>query len=128
MFKRLVLIVILAFGGYVAYDSYMAGYLTRPKMPEGAFSLSYKNGLRGILTNVPDERETRRYLAFPMEVPFYLKDSWSWCSPPTKEESARSVQFMKERDWPGQRLDVVCKITVEGKEIVRGIIISVPKV
>lgn len=128
MLKRIVLIVILAFGGYVAYDTYMAGYHTRPKMPEGAFSLSYKSGLRGILVNVPEEKETRRYLGVPMEVPFYLKDSWSWCSPPTKEESARAAQSMAERDWPGQRLDAVCKITVEGKEIVRGLIITVPKV
>lgn len=128
MFKWIVLTVILAFGGYVAYDSYMAGYHTRPEVPEGAFSLSYKNGLRGILVNVPDERETRRYLAMPMKVAFYLGDAWSWCSPPTNEESAQAVQLMAERDWPGQRLDAVCKIPVEGKEIVRGLIITVPKV
>ncbi len=77
MLKRVGLVVILAFGGYVAYDSYMAGYHTRPEMPEGAFSLSYKNGLRGILVDVPDERQTRRYLAVPMKVAFYLEDAWS---------------------------------------------------
>lgn len=126
--NRIGLIALLAFGGYVAYDSYMAGYLTRPKMPEGAFSLSYKSGLRGILVNVPEERETRRYIGFPAEVPFYLKDAWSWCYPPTKEDSAPAAQFMAARDWPGQRLDAVCKITVEGKEIVRGVIVSVPRV
>lgn len=127
MLKRIVLVVILAFGGYVAYDFYMAGYLTRPKMPKGAFSLSYKNGLRGILVNVPEEKETRSYLGFPMEVPFYLKDTWSWCYPPAEEDSAPAAQFMAARDWPGQRLDAVCKITIEGKKIVRGVIISVPK-
>jgi hypothetical protein len=106
----------------------MAGYLTRPKMPEGAFSLSYKNGLRGILVDVPDERETRRYLSVPLKVAFYLEDAWSWCSPPTKEESARAAPIMAGQEWPGHRLDAVCKITVEGEKIVRGLIVTVPKV
>lgn len=44
MLKWIVLIVILAFGGYTAYDSYMAGYLTRPEMPEGAFPFLSKTG------------------------------------------------------------------------------------
>ena len=128
MLKWIVLVVILGFGGYTAYDTYMAGYLTRPEMPEGAFSLSYKNGLRGILVNVPDERETRRYFGFPMEVPFYLEDAWSWCSPPTKQERALAAPFMAKRDWPGQRFDAVCKVTVEEKAIVRGLIVTVPRV
>jgi hypothetical protein len=38
-----------------------------------------------------------------------------------------SRSFLAARDWLGQRLDAVCKITVEGKKIVRGVIISVPK-
>lgn len=128
MLKWIVLVVIFALGGYVAYDSYMAGYLTRPKMPEGAFSLSYKNGLRGIMVDLPDERETRRYLAVPMKVAFYLEEAWSWCSPPTKEEGAQAAQIMAEQNWPGQRLEAVCKFTVEAEKVVRGLIITVPKV
>lgn len=128
MWKWVILVIILGGGGYMAYDSYMAGHHTRPEMPEGAFSLSYKNGLRGILVDVPNEKETRRYLGVPMEVPFYLKDSWSWCRPPTEEEGPQVAQFMAERDWPGQRFEAVCKITVDGAEVVRGLIISVPDV
>ena len=128
MLKRIVLIVILAFGGYAAYDYYTAGLHTRPEMPEGAFSRSFKNGLRAIFVDMPDERETRRYFGFPSEVPFYLKDSWSWCSPPTKQERALAAPFMAKRDWPGQRFDAVCKVTVEGKEVIRGLIVTVPRV
>ena len=128
MFKWIVLIIILGGGGYVAYDSYMAGHHTRPDMPEGAFSVSYKSGLRGIVVDVPDEKATRRYLGVTMEVPFYLENTWSWCYPATEEDSAKVAHFMAERDWPGQRFEAVCKITVEGKEILRGLIISVPRV
>lgn len=125
------MVIILGGGGFVAYgayDYYKAGFHTRPAMPEGAFSHSYANGLRGILVNVPNEEETRRYLGIPSEVPFYLEDSWSWCYPPTEEESADAAAFLAMRDWPGQRFEAVCKITLEDNEIVRGVIISVPRV
>ncbi|MBX3529282.1 MAG: hypothetical protein KF849_01665 [Rhizobiaceae bacterium] len=128
MWKWAMLAIVVAGGGYVAYDYYMAGYHTRPAMPEGAFSLSYKNGLRGILVGIPNEKETRRYLGVPLEVPFYLTDAWSWCHRPTEEEAPRVAQFMAERDWPGQRFEAVCRITVDGKDVVRGLIISVPDV
>ncbi len=128
MLKWLGWIVLIAGGGYTAYDTYMSGYFTRPNMPEGAFSLSYKNGLRGIMVGMPDEREKRRYLAVPLDVAFYLKDAWSWCSPPTKEENARAAQMMAERNWPGHRLDAVCKIAVGEEQVVRGLIVTVPKV
>lgn len=128
MLKWIVFIVLLAGGGYIAYDYYMAGHHTRPEMPEGAFSLSFKNGLRGIVVDLPDEKATRLYFGVPLEVPFYLEQSWSWCHPPTNEDSARAAALMAKRDWPGQRLEAVCKITIEGEEIVRGLIVTVPKV
>lgn len=129
--KWIIWIVLLAAGGYIAYGAYdyhMAGYHTRPDMPEGAFSLSYKSGLRGILIDLPNEKATRRYLGVPMEVPFYLEESWSWCHAPTQEEIARAAPIMAERNWPGHRLEAVCKITVEGQELVRGLIVTVPRV
>ena len=125
--RRALLIALVAGGGYYAYDYYRAGFLTRPDMPDGAFSLSYKNGLRAILINVPDERSTRRYFGFPMEVPFYLKDAWSFCSPPSEDEQDHVSAFMKERDWPGARFEAVCKIDVGDEIIVRGVVTSVPK-
>jgi len=127
MVKWIVGIVILAGGGYVAYDAFRAGFHTRPAMPEGAFSISFKNGLRGILVNVPDDKKTRRYLGFPMDVPFYLKETWSYCHPPTEEEGVQVAHFMKDRNWPGGRFEAVCKITVEDEVVVRGVIVSVPK-
>lgn len=125
--KRLILVAVIGFGGYAAYDSYRAGHFTRPAMPEGSFSLSFTTGLRAILVNVSDKRETRRYLGFPMEVPFYLKDAWSFCGPPSSEESDQVAAFMKERNWPGERFEAVCKIKADNEEVVRGLITTVPR-
>lgn len=127
MVKWIVGIAILAGGGYLAFDAYRAGFLSRPKMPEGAFSISFKNGLRAIVVDVPYERETRRYLGFPMDVPFYLEETWSYCHPPTEEEAVNVADFMKDRNWPGGRFEAVCKITVEDEVVVRGVIVSVPR-
>lgn len=121
-----VILMGLGYTAYQSYDAYKGGYFTRPEMPEGAFSLSYKSGLRGILVDVPEEKRTRRYLGIPLKVPFYLQDTWSWCYPPTKEYAAQVDDFMADRDWPGQRFEALCKIMVDGKEVERGIIISVP--
>jgi len=125
--KRVLTAIIIIASGYVAYDAYRAGYHTRPDMPEGAFSLSYKNGMRAILVGIPNQKDTRRYFGFPMEVPFYLEDAWSFCYPPNDEEEAHAISFIKDRDWPGERFEAVCKITVENEIVVRGLITSVPK-
>ncbi|TBF08919.1 hypothetical protein [Rhizobium ruizarguesonis] len=125
--KRIIGAAVLGIAGYSAYDYYQAGFLTRPEMPEGAFSLSYKNGLRGILVGVPNEKENRRYFGFPQDVPFYLKDAWSFCSPPEGPEQAQAVAFIKSRNQPGERFEVVCKIKADNDVVVRGVITSVPK-
>lgn len=120
MLKWIIAILIVAGGGYVAYDGYKAGYHTRPAMPEGAFSLSYKNGLRAILVDVPDQKATRRYFGFPQEVPHYLRDVWSFCYPPTDEEGPQVRQFMQERNMPGERFEAVCKIKADDDIVLRG--------
>lgn len=127
MLKWIILILIVAGVGYVAYDDYKAGYHTRPTLPEGAFSLSYKNGLRAILVDVPDQKATRRYFGFPQEVPHYLKDVWSFCYPPTDEEGPQVRQFMQERNMPGERFEAVCKIKADNDIVLRGVITSVPR-
>lgn len=124
---RLVVVAIIGWGGYGAYDWYMAGNHTRPDMPEGAFSLSYKNGLRAIMVDVPNEKETRRYFGFPQEVPYYLEDAWSFCRPPTKDEATQVARFLEERDMPGERFEAVCKITADDDIVLRGLITSVPR-
>ena len=125
MWKRIVggLIVVLA--GYSVYDYYRAGLHTRPEMPDGAFSISYKNGLRAILVDVPNEQETRRYFGFPVDVPFYLEDAWATCLPPTDDE-ARELK-VNWNDNPGERIEGVCKIKVDDDVVIRGIVTSVPR-
>jgi hypothetical protein len=104
MFKwivRLLFVGVLGWLGYGAYDYFRAGLHTRPEMPDGAFSISYANGLRAILTGVPNEEEARRYFGFPQEV--------------------------EDRNMPGERFEVVCKVTADEDVVVRGVITSVPK-
>jgi hypothetical protein len=127
MFKWIVFTALLMGLGFLAYNQYRAGYFTRPEMPEGAFSLSYKSGLRGILVSIPDERTTRRYFGYRAEVPFYLEASWSFCRPPREDEQQSVSTFMKRRDWPGERFEAVCEIDVDGEAVIRGWITSVPK-
>lgn len=120
-------LTIVIFAGYLVYDYYRAGLHIRPTMPDGAFSLSYKNGVRAIMVNTIDERKKRRYLATPFKVPFYLEKAWSFCYPPQTDENAKVETILKARNWPGERLDAVCKLNIDGKIVVRGIITSVPK-
>ncbi len=125
---RIIAVGIIGFLGFAGYDYYRAGHFTRPEMRDGEFSISYSTGLRAILTGVPNERETRRYLGYPNEVPYYLEDVWSICSPPTPEELSELER--PEYPWselPGKRFEVICKIDVDGDIVVRGIIITVPK-
>ncbi|MBD3756370.1 MAG: hypothetical protein IE937_12265 [Gammaproteobacteria bacterium] len=125
---RIGLIALLGFVGIGVYDYYRAGLNTRPEMPPGAFSLSFKSGLRAVMVDVPDERDTRRYFGFPQEVPFYLEDAWAICTPPTDEEKPDVTKFMEMRDFPGERFEVVCRVQVDDDTVIRGIITTVPKV
>ncbi|WP_333630742.1 hypothetical protein [Agrobacterium cavarae] len=125
--KRGLVVAVLAYSGYAIWDYHRAGYFSRPEMPEGAFSISYKTGLRAILVDVEDQRETRRYFGFPMDVPFYLKDAWSLCSPPTKDERPKAEKFIADRSMIGERFEVVCRIQVDNEEVIRGLITSVPR-
>ena len=103
--KRTAAAAFIAGGGYLAYDIDRTGHHTRRDMPAGAFSISYKNGLRVFLIDVPNERNTRRYFGMPMKVPFYFQDAWSFCSPPSKEDEAQVTTFMRNREWPGERFE-----------------------
>lgn len=55
MWKKIVGVLRAVGAGFVAYDYFSAGLHTRPEMPKGAFSLSYKNGMRAILVGIPNE-------------------------------------------------------------------------
>ena len=125
MIKKILGILLLAGVAYVGYDYYKGGFYSRPPMPEGAFSISYKGGFRAILVGLPNERDSRRYIGFPQEVPFYLKETWSFCEAPTKAEEAKFLRDFPQR--PGERFEAVCKIDVDGDVVVRGLITTVPK-
>jgi len=124
---RIIVSAIVVAGSWWTFEAYRAGNFTRPTMPEGAFSLSYPSGLRAIMVNIRNERKTRRYMGFPSDVPFYLEKAWSFCSPPSKGEQKQLAAAMKVRDFPGARIEAVCKIDVEGTKVVRGVITSVPR-
>jgi len=124
---RIALIAVVGFIAYATFDYYRAGLHTRPEMPPGAFSISFKSGLRAVLVDVPNERDTRRYFGYPFEIPFYLEDVWSICSPPTEEEQAEADAFMQSQNFPGSRFEVVCRIQVDDETVISGVITSVPR-
>lgn len=123
----LFVVVVLSYAAYAAWDYFRAGLHTRPTMPDGAFSLSFASGLRAILVDVPDQRDSRRYFGYPLEVPFYLEDAWSICSPPTEEEQPEATAFLEAQDFPGSRFEVVCRIQVDDETVIRGVIVTVPR-
>ena len=124
-FNRIAGVLLLLLGAYAAYLYFAGGYHTRPELPTGAFSASFKSGLRAIMIDLPDERTTRRYLGVPFDVPFWAEDAWSSCSRPTKQETSR---ILAEVDiGPGSRLEAICKIQADDTTIIRGAVISVPR-
>ena len=124
---KLVGIGVVGFIGYVIYDYYKAGLLTRPPMPKGAFSLSFKAGLRGIMLDTKDERRTRRYIALPRaDVPDWFKESWSYCTPQTEEERVFLLERLEQ--GPGMRLDGVCTLDADGDVITTGYIFTIPDI
>ena len=127
MFKKIFIFAVLCGGGWFAYDYYKAGLYKRPDMPEGAFSLSFAGGFRGIMEGVPDERFTRRYRAHsPNDLPEYLKEAWAFCKPQDETwVDAYFAQRGRGRD-PGEKFVGLCTIDVEGETVVRGVITSVP--
>ena len=77
---RLVGIGVVGFIGYGIYDYYKAGLHTRPPMPEGAFSLSFKAGPRVIMLNTEDEDCVP---VWPNEefAQAWATDQWQECRP-----------------------------------------------
>jgi hypothetical protein len=137
---------ILGYVSYSAYDFQRRGYLSLPDIPDGAYTLSFKNGLRAIVLDA-DVTEThladsskyfrllilanrdRSYIGFPTEVQPWFEDAWSWCKPPTEQEKA-SLELMPDdfkRQVENTRFEAVCRIDVDGQDIVRGLIFSVPR-
>ena len=125
MWKRIAAVLVLGWVGYSVYVSYKAGFFSRPEIPEGAFSLSFDNGLRAIVEGVADERVARRYFGVAMEVPSYLEEAWSLCIPPTPDEEKQISDARGNR--PGERIEAVCRVKVDEDVVVRGFITTVPR-
>ncbi|MBT6276667.1 MAG: hypothetical protein HOI95_21335 [Chromatiales bacterium] len=118
-------VALVGFAAYGGYVYFAGGYHTRPELPKGAFSFSFKSGFRAIALDIPEERETRRYLGVPFDVPFWAEDAWSMCKRPSTEEAA---EVLKQVDMgAGSRLDAICTVEADGTTIRRGAVFSVPR-
>lgn len=143
---RAVALCVLGYAVYWAYGFQRFGYLTLPDIPDGAYTLSYGNGLRAIVLDpdIPDRsgdtspkyfrqlaiaNRDRKYLGIPLEVQPWFKDAWSWCKAPTEEERSQLEQSSDELKnmVANARFEAVCRIDVDGEDIVRGLIFSVPR-
>lgn len=145
IFRTLILCVV-GVAGYSTFSLYQKGLFDIPDMPEGAYAFS-RGSFRGIVFDqeVSNPRGVerskfgrqlvyvnpeRRYLSVPYEVPSWLEDAWSICTRPADNESAALEQSMPDslkRNLVGARLDAVCRISVEGEEVLTGLLYSVPK-
>lgn len=145
---RLLMLGVVGYGGFVAYDLNRGGYLDLPDIPDGAYPISFASGLRGIVHDVEVSEDRfaddwkyfrrlgmanpdRRYLGIPADVPSWFKDTWSNCRPPTEEQRVVIESGFTEdmrQDLFGARFDAVCYIEADdGQQIMRGLIYSVPQ-
>ena len=116
---------VLGFAIYGGYTYFEQGYHTRPEIPAGAISFSFNSGLRAIALDMSAERETRRYLGVPFDVPPEVEDAWSICRAP---DEAVAAEVVKQFDMgPQSRLDAVCIVETGDTVIRRGAIFSVPR-
>lgn len=146
-FTKLLVVGVVGYCGYSAYDLHRGGYFSLPDIPAGAYPISFKSGLRGIVydMDVTDDgyadapkifrrlvmaNRDRRFIGLPSDVPRWFEDVWSTCRPGTEEEREYIVSTMPEemkRNLVGARLDAICYIEIEGEPpILRGLIYSIP--
>ncbi|MCV2867564.1 hypothetical protein OEW28_02855 [Defluviimonas sp. WL0002] len=132
--------------GLATYDFYRGGYFSLPGIPDNAYLIDFRDGFRAVVidpevsdplyANVPrhfrrlrNANPDRRYLGVPFEVAPWLRDAWSFCKAPTEEERVYFQESMPD-EWKQSleyaRLDAVCLNSVDGKQVPRGLIYSVP--
>jgi len=145
-FFRLILFCIFAFVLLFGISSFRMGYFSIPNMPEGSYAISTKGGLRGVILNaevstnldgwpkfmrrISYGNPERRYLGVPHEIAPWFEDAWSICSSPEPDEPSQFQQSMTENMkeiLENAKLEAVCRIEVDGKQLLRGLIYSVPK-
>lgn len=146
-FGKLLMVGIAGYVGFSAYDLHRAGYFSLPDIPAGAYPISFRSGLRGVVydMDVTDDQYAdapkifrrlrwanpdRRFIAVLSEVPYWFQDVWATCRVGTEEERAYIIGTLPDdvkRKLVGTRLDAICYIELEGQRaIVRGLIYSIP--
>ena len=144
--NRIFLLFVLGYASFWIYTSYRGGLFSLPKLPYGAYFLSFENGLRAIVLDAEGKDQTfddaprflrslsianrdRKYLGIPIDVQPWFKDAWSWCKSPTAEEIVELERMPDDfkRTVENARFEAVCKIEVDGSDVVRGLIFSVPR-
>jgi hypothetical protein len=143
-------IIVAGIFGYLAllmYDYRRLGLFSMPDLPQGAYFVSFDNGLRGVVLNadVPEtsagdgpkflrslsvENRERKYLGLPSDVPSWFADAWSICQAPTEQEKVRITESLPDdlrRSLGNARFEAVCQIDVDGEPLMRGLIFSVPR-
>lgn len=151
MFKwisRIVVLALIGFVGVSAYQYYRLGIYSMPDLPEGAYYVAFKNGLRGVVldADVPPtstgndpkffrslhvENRDRKYLGVPVDVPAWFKESWSFCDAPTDAERQSippDLPAKLQQSLRNARFEAVCHIDVDGEPMLRGLLFSVPRV
>lgn len=150
MFKwliRIVFIGVLGYLGLMAFFLHRSGHFELGNLPDGAYTISFESGFRGIVEGVEIAdpsianqskyfrrltyaNKDRKYLGFPLKVPTWLEDKWSTCAPPTEQEISDVYASLSEeakRNLRGARLDAICVFDIDGEKIPRGLLFSVPR-
>lgn len=144
---KLLIVGIVGYAGYSVYGLHRGGYFSLPDLPRGAYPISFRSGLRGIVydMDVTDDQyadaprifrrlsmanRDRRFIGLPAEVPRWFEDTWATCRHGTEEEREYIVSNLTEdvrSQMIGARLDAICTIEIEGERpMLRGLIYSVP--
>jgi len=89
---RIIGLIVLGLAAYGVYDVRRAGLFSLPELPDGAYTLSFKNGLRAVILDaeVADPslstgskyfrslsyaNRDRKYLGIPLDVQPWFKDA-----------------------------------------------------
>lgn len=144
---KLFLIGIVVVVGYTTIQTYRKGYFSIPDMPDGSYAFSFNGSMRGIVldveASVPSTASNpkflrriffanpdRRYFGIPFQVAPWIENAWSICAPPSEGARAgfeRAMPDNLKQTLEYARLDAVCRVDVDGEEVLRGLLYSVPK-
>lgn len=138
---------IVGYLGLLVYEYNRLGLFSMPDLPQGAYFVSFENGLRGIVldADVPEastgdgpkflrslsvENRERKYLGIPSDVPPWFVDAWSVCEAPTDQERGAIIESLPSdlrQSLGNARFEAVCRIDVDGEPLLRGLVFSVPR-